>query len=93
MVNRIIVIGKAKKQLDVAPPQVKTKFKLWLKLVQEHGLMKVRRSLGWHDEPLNGKREGQRSIRLNIQRRAIYVIKDDNSIEFVEVQEVTPHDY
>ena len=93
MVNRIIVVGKAKKQLDVAPPQVKTKFKLWLKSVQEHGLIEVRKRPGWHDEPLKGKREGQRSIRLNIQWRAIYFIKEDNSIEFVEVQEVTPHDY
>ena len=51
MVNRIVVIRKAKKQLDVAPPQVKTKFKLWLKSVQEHGLIEVRKRLGWHDEP------------------------------------------
>ena len=39
MVNRIVVIRKAKKQLDVAPPQVKTKFKLWLKsddVLKEH---------------------------------------------------------
>ena len=51
VVNRIVVIRKAKKQLDVAPPQVKTKFKLWLKSVQEHGLIEVRKRLGWHDEP------------------------------------------
>ena len=56
-------------------------------------LIEVRKRQGWHDEPLKGKREGQRSIRLNIQWRAIYFIKDDKSIEFVEVKEVTPHDY
>jgi toxin HigB-1 len=37
--------------------------------------------------------EKVRSIRLNKQWRAIYVIKDDGEIEFVEIIEVTPHDY
>jgi toxin HigB-1 len=56
-------------------------------------LVETRKSPGWHDEPLLGKRKGQRSIRLNKQWRAIYVIKDDGAIEFVEIIEVTPHDY
>lgn len=45
-----------------------------------------------HDEPLKGNRKGQRSIRLNRHYRAIYVIKKE-TIEFVEIQEVTKHEY
>lgn len=93
MINLVLVVERAKKQLDKAPPQVKTKFKLWLKSVQEHGLNEVKKRPGWHDEPLKGQRTGQRSIRLNVQWRAIYIVKEDDSIEFIEVQEVTPHEY
>ncbi|STX81627.1 Plasmid maintenance system killer protein [Legionella busanensis] len=55
--------------------------------------METRKSPGWHDEPLKGERAGQRSIRLNKQWRAIYILKKDSTIEFIEVMEVTPHDY
>ena len=92
-IHQVFVLDRAKKQLEKAPPQVKTKFLLWLKSVQEHGIFEVRKRSSWHDEPLKGDRKGQRSIRLNIQWRAIYVLKDDGSLEFVEITEVTPHDY
>jgi proteic killer suppression protein len=37
---------------------------------------------------------GQRSIRLNRQWRAIYTLESDAArIEFVRVDEVTPHKY
>ncbi len=47
---------------------------------------------GYHDEPLKGKRKGQRSIRLSKSYRAIYTIKK-NEIEFVSIEEVNKHDY
>jgi len=61
--------------------------------VESKGLEEVRRQPGWHDEPLKGQRRGQRSIRLNRQWRAIYVVLSDGTVEFCEVREVTPHDY
>jgi proteic killer suppression protein len=61
--------------------------------VNKAGLEETRKRPGWHDEPLVGDRKGQRSIRLNKQWRAIYTIKCNGQIEFIEVKEGTPHEY
>lgn len=53
----------------------------------------MRKIPGFHDEPLLGKRKGQRSIRLNIAYRAIYVIDKEDVIQFVDILEVNKHDY
>ncbi len=57
------------------------------------GLEEVRKIPGYHDEPLRGDRQGQRSIRLSRAYRAIYVVKADGGIEFVSVEEVSKHEY
>ena len=57
------------------------------------GLEEIRKIPGYHDEPLHGERRGQRSIRLSRGYRAIYIVKSDNSIEFVSVEEVNKHEY
>jgi len=62
-------------------------------MVGDEGLAEVRKIAGYHDEPLKGKRKGQRSIRLNIAYRAIYVINEENVLQFVEIIEVNKHDY
>ena len=62
-------------------------------MVALDGLEMTRKVPGFHDEPLKGKRRGQRSIRLNRQYRAIYCVRDDGQIQFAEVDEVTPHEY
>ena len=82
-----------RKTLDKCPIQIRRKLFVWVASVETHGLEKVRHQPGWHDEPLKGQRQGQRSIRLNKQWRAIYMILDNHSIKFCEIQEVTPHDY
>lgn len=51
-----------------------------------------RKITSFHDEPLTGNRQGQRSIRLNRQWRAIYCIHENGNI-YIEILEVTPHDY
>lgn len=48
---------------------------------------------GYHDEPLKGTRKGQRSIRLSKSYRAIYIIRSNQSIKFVSVEEVSNHEY
>ena len=65
----------------------------WIEDVGHRGLSEVRKLPGYHDEPLKGKRKGQRSIRLNIAYRAIYHISMLNEIHFVEIQEVNKHEY
>ena len=48
---------------------------------------------GYHDEPLKGRRLGQRSIRLNKAYRAIYELKNNGTTELVHIEEVNKHDY
>jgi toxin HigB-1 len=80
----------AEKQLAKAPMVIQEKLQNWITLVQKRGLAVVRTLKGLHDEPLQGKRKGQRSIRLNHQWRAIY---EEQTGTLIAIQEVTPHDY
>jgi len=61
--------------------------------ISRKALKELKKIPGYHDEPLQGKRRGQRSIRLNKAYRAIYVIEEDKSIKFVEIIEVDKHEY
>lgn len=87
------VSAKAKKDLKKVPLAIALKFQGWVDAVGHSGLNEVRKIPGYHDEPLKGKRKGQRSIRLNIAYRAIYTINKSGTINFVEVQEVNKHEY
>ena len=93
MINRVIIAKDARKALKKLPFYVIKKLILWAQSVARNGLDEVRKLPGYHDEPLKGQRKGQRSIRLSKAYRAIYVVKIDNSIEFVSVEEVNKHDY
>lgn len=84
--------SRAHKDLKKVPLHIALKFNAWVMQVGTQGLTEVRKIPGYHDEPLKGKRNGQRSIRLSKGYRAIYeIIKD--KIVFVEVLEVNKHDY
>lgn len=76
-----------------APVQVRRKLALWVRSVETVGIEEVRKLPGYHDEPLQGQRAGQRSIRPSRQWRAVYEMLNDGQIEFVEIQEVNPHAY
>lgn len=94
MVIRVVFISKlAQKQLRKVPQYIGRKLHLWVELVEHDGLEEVRKIPGFHDEPLQGQRRGQRSIRLSDAYRAIYEIRADGSIDFVSVEEVNKHDY
>lgn len=71
---------KAYKDIVKIPVNLQTKLYLWVRTVSEFGLLKIRQSKGFHDEPLKGDRLGQRSIRLNKAYRAIYIEKKDRQI-------------
>lgn len=90
----VIKIDKsARKQIRSVPPHVAAKLRAWMKAVHRFGMGRVRMVSGWHDEPLKGKRQGQRSIRLSRAYRAIYVIGAEGDIEIVLIREVHKHDY
>jgi proteic killer suppression protein len=80
------------KNIHKIPLAIKKKLFTWVVAVEERGLSEVRKVPGYHDEPLKGERKGQRSIRLNKQWRAIYRIIH-KKVEFILIEEVTPHDY
>ena len=82
-----------KKQLKKLPKHIVRKLAVWVDSVERNGLRETQKTPGYHDEPLVGKRFGQWFIRLNRAYRAIYVIKSNGKIEFVEIEEVNKHDY
>ena len=92
MIQRAELTDGAKKQLQKVPAHVSDKLLAWITSVEAKGLDEVRKQPGYHDEPLKGKRKGQRSIRLSKGYRAIYVIKKDE-VSFVSVEDVSKHDY
>jgi len=88
----VVLSKNAIKDLKKVPGPILDKLESWIEAVELEGLRKVRRLPGLHDEPLKGKRSGQRSIRLSRAYRAIYSVKKDR-IEFVHVEEVNKHEY
>jgi toxin HigB-1 len=92
VITDVRITQQALKALKRTPRYIQEKFRAWLVAISKAGLLETRKIPGWHDEPLQGRRKGQRSIRLNKQWRAIYVMNKD-AIEFIEVIEVTPHAY
>ncbi|OGT49020.1 MAG: hypothetical protein A3E82_08760 [Gammaproteobacteria bacterium RIFCSPHIGHO2_12_FULL_38_11] len=85
--------AKANKDLKKIPLPIAVKLQAWIEAVGHQGLNEVRKIPGYHDEPLLGKWKGQRSIRLNIAYRAIYIVNKDGVIHFVEIREINKHDY
>lgn len=90
---RIVFTKLAHKQFTKAPLFVKQTLLAWVDAVERLGLEQSRLTPGRHDEPLSGKRQGQRSVRLNRQWRAIYTTNDQGLLVLVTLLEVTPHDY
>jgi len=93
VIHEVVITPRAFKQLGRAPPNVGAKFLLWVRAVKVDGLEEVRRMPGYHDEPLRGRRTGQRSIRLNRSWRAIYTVGHSGAVEVARVEEITHHDY
>ena len=99
MIHRVILAKRAQKQLKKVPKYIANHLLEWIQDVAEYGLEETRKLPGFHDEPLKGKRDGQRSIRLSRSYRAIYVERtgkldgSPSEIEFVSVEEVNKHDY
>ncbi len=93
MITEVEISKRAQKQLKKIPQGIVRNLQLWVQAVTTVGLEEVRKIPGYHDEPLKGDRAGQRSIRLSRSYRAIYEIREDDTIKFVSVEEVSKHDY
>ena len=91
-IYRVLISKGALKDLKVVPLSILNKFQSWVEAIEIEGLYQVRKLPGLHDEPLKGKRRGQRSIRLSRFYRAIYTIEGD-TMTFLFVREVTKHEY
>lgn len=75
------------------PVHITQQLRAWVAVVREFGLEEVRKIPGYHDEPLRGRWEGRRSIRLNRAYRAIYRVTQDAGIEIAQVEDVSKHGY
>ena len=93
MIRRVELSKLARKQLRKTPRHIVENLASWVDDVETIGLEEARKIPGYHDEPLHGERQGQRSIRLSRSYRAIYVMKTQAVVEFVSIQEITKHAY
>jgi len=91
--TKVKLSHKAKKDLKRLPIHIIRKFDLWVDGVETKGIQSIMKVKGYHDEPLQGNRKGQRSIRLSRSYRAIYIDLGNNKYEIIEVIEVNKHDY
>ena len=92
-IREVRISKSARKALRKVPGYIVDKLETWVDAVEREGLHEVRKIPGYHDEPLKGPRQGQRSIRLSRDYRAIYVVKRDATVEFASVEEVSKHEY
>lgn len=90
---RVTFSERLEKDLRKVPKRIIRKLKLWVDHVENEGLRDARKIKSYHDEPLQGVRFGQRSIRLNRSYRAFYIEKSDDHINLIEVVEVNKHAY
>jgi len=89
--NQVIFNKKARKQLKKLPVHIVTKLQTWAEQVEMMGIDAIRKIPGYHDEPLKGNRDGQRSVRLSKAYRAFYI--EHGGTITIEVIEVNKHDY
>ncbi len=70
MIYRVVINKQAKKQIIKLPRHIIESLQAWVDDVEERGLLEVRKTPGYHDEPLHGDRKDQRSVRLSRAYRA-----------------------
>jgi toxin HigB-1 len=93
MQNKINISKRAQKDLKKVQKHIVKNFQRWALLVEDVGLVEVRKIKGFHDELLSGDRSGQRSVRLSKAYRLFYVEMPDGEINIVNVLEVNKHEY
>jgi len=97
MIKEVLITKHAGKQLKKIPVYIVNSLLTWIDNVENIGLDATKKIPGYHDEPLKGRRKGQRSIRLSISYRMIYRIvereRKNKTVELASIEEVTKHKY
>jgi toxin HigB-1 len=93
MIRRVELSSLARKQVKKTPRHIVENLAAWVDDVDSRGLEEARKVPGYHDEPLHGEHQGQRSIRLSRSYRAIYTVKGEGVAQFVWIEEITKHAY
>jgi len=93
MIRRVELSKLARKQFRKTPRHIVENLASWVDDVETQGLEEARKVPGYHDEPLHGERQGQRSIRLSRSYRAIYIVRSEGLVQFVSIEEITKHAY
>jgi proteic killer suppression protein len=93
MIRRVVLSKAVRKQLGRLPRHIIENLAAWVDDVETRGLEETRKVSGYHDEPLHGERQGQRSIRLSRSYRAIYIVRSQHIVDFVLIEEITKHAY
>ena len=93
--HKVVFSKEACRNAEKLPSHIATRLLAWIEDIKEVGLQETRKTKGYHDKPLKGRRKGQRSIRLNRSYRAIYTEHDNGQLELnhVEIKEVNKHEY
>lgn len=90
-VNEIVISQVALRDLKKMPREIIDQLEYWIELVEKNGIAEIRKIKGYHDEPLQGDRKGQRSVRLSRSYRAIYV--QDKARVLIIIIEIHKHKY
>ena len=93
LIRSVRLSRRAEKDLERVPGHIANNVLEWIDAVAHDGLEAVRRVPGYHDEPLQGRWYGYRSIRLNRAYRAIYRITSEGDLELVYLEKITKHEY
>ena len=88
-----VIFTKVDRQLKKLPQFIVIKLLAWAKSDELNGLQEKKKISGYHDEPLKGHRQDQRSIRLSKSYRAIYVEETNGTVNLVNIEEVNMHEY
>jgi toxin HigB-1 len=93
MEDMIDISKKAQKDLRTIPKHIVKNFQRWALLVEDIGIVEVRKIKGYHCEPLSGNRAGQRSVRLSKSYRLFYTEEPDGEINVIAILEINKHEY
>jgi toxin HigB-1 len=93
MIYKVVFTKQAERDLKIIPFNIILKLQMWIDAVNIQGLEATRKIPGYHDENLKGRRQGQRSIRLNKAYRAFYTEMKTKNIHMISILEVNKHEY
>lgn len=89
---KVVLSSKVEKQLKRLPYFILESLESWKSKVLYLGIYDTRKIASYHDEPLQGERFGQRSVRLNKAYRLIYIL-DKGEVLLLTILDISKHKY